>query len=207
MKNVLKKYFNGIKFGMIVELAIGPMCLMVFNTAKNFGLMAALSVVLIVALVDALYITLASIGASKIMGNKKMKKIITIAGAFVLILFGVKTIINAYGIRLISGFQFKTESASIAVQALILALSNPIAIVFWGSVLTTKIINDKMKKKEIFVFASGCITAALMFLSSVAVLGTVVSNFISDKASNILNIAVGTFIIMFAFWGHLPKTA
>ena len=30
---VIKKYFDGLKFGMLLQLAVGPMCLMVFNTA------------------------------------------------------------------------------------------------------------------------------------------------------------------------------
>ena len=33
----MKRYFEGLRFGMLLQLAIGPMCLMVFNTAKNQG--------------------------------------------------------------------------------------------------------------------------------------------------------------------------
>ena len=30
---MIKKYFDGLKFGMLLQLAVEPMCLMVFNTA------------------------------------------------------------------------------------------------------------------------------------------------------------------------------
>ena len=61
----MKNYLDGLKFGMILQLAVGPMCLMVFNTAKNVGFIVAITLVLAIALVDAFYIILASLGVSK----------------------------------------------------------------------------------------------------------------------------------------------
>jgi lysine exporter protein (LYSE/YGGA) len=61
-----KKYLDGLKFEMLLQLAVGPMCLMVFNTAKNVDFLVALTLVLAIALVDAFYIILASLGVSKI---------------------------------------------------------------------------------------------------------------------------------------------
>ena len=69
---MIKKYKDGLKFGMLLQLAVGPMCLMVFNTAKNTGFLTALSLVISIALVDAFYITLASIGTSKILDKKEI---------------------------------------------------------------------------------------------------------------------------------------
>ena len=31
----MKRYLEGLRFGLLLQLAVGPMCLMVFNTAKN----------------------------------------------------------------------------------------------------------------------------------------------------------------------------
>ena len=68
---MIKRYLDGLKFGMILQLAIGPMCIMVFNTAKNVNFLVALSLVLAISLVDAFYILLAGLGVSKLMTNKK----------------------------------------------------------------------------------------------------------------------------------------
>ena len=62
----MKKYIDGLKFGMLLQLSIGPMCLMVFNTAKNVGFTVAFTLVMAIALVDAFYISLACFGVSKI---------------------------------------------------------------------------------------------------------------------------------------------
>ena len=71
---MIKKYLDGLKFGMLLQLAVGPMCLMVFNTAKNVNFLVALSLVLAIALVDAFYILLAGLGVSKLLDNKKLKQ-------------------------------------------------------------------------------------------------------------------------------------
>ena len=194
---MLKKYLNGLKFGLLLQIAVGPMCLMVFNTAKNVGILVAMSLVLAIALVDAFYITLASVGVSKLLEKDSVKKVFKLIGATVLIIFGINIILNVFGINIIPGLNLKPTSANIFIQGLVLTLSNPITIVFWGSVLTTKIIEDKLEKKELVVFSVGLVSATLLFLTFIAILGTVLSNFIPEYISNILNIGVGILIIYF----------
>ena len=201
----LKKYLDGLKFGMLLQLAVGPMCLMVFNTAKNVGFLVALTLVLAIALVDAFYIILASLGVSKILDKPKIKKAFKIIGSFVLIIFGANIILNVFNINIIPGLNLKPTSSNIFLQGLILTLSNPITIVFWGSVLTTKIIEDKLNKKELTVFSVGLVSSTLIFLTFVAVLGTILSSFIPENVSKIMNIIVGILIIFFGIKMLLKK--
>lgn len=194
---MIKTYINGIKFGLILQFAIGPMCLLVFNTSQNTGLLVGLYLVLAIALVDAFYITLASIGASQLLENKKIKATVKILGSTIIIALGINIILNVFGINFIPALNLTTSSTNIFIKGLILALSNPITIVFWGSVLTTKIIEDNLKKKELFIFSCGLVSATILFLSSVAILGTILSSFIPKAISNIINIIVGLYIIFF----------
>lgn len=193
----MKKYLEGLKFGLLLQFAVGPMCLMVFNTAQNAGFLAALSLVLAIALVDAFYILLASLGASKLLGKEKVEKIVKITGAIVLMIFGLNIVSNVFDINMIPGLNLNPNSKNAFIQGLILTLSNPITIVFWGSVLTTKIVEEKFKKKELNVFSIGLVSATLLFLTMVAILGMILSNFIPNVISKILNIAVGLIIIIF----------
>lgn len=192
-----KKYFDGLKFGMLLQLAVGPMCLMVFNTAKNVNFIVAMSLVLAIALVDAFYILLAALGVNKLLDNKKTKTTFKIIGALVLILFGLNIILSVFDINIIPSLNLKPSSTNIFVQGLILTLSNPITIVFWGSVLTTKIIDDGLKKNELIIFSVGLVSSTLFFLSFIAFLGTVLSSFIPEVVSRVLNIIVGLLIVIF----------
>lgn len=193
----MNKYFEGLKFGLLLQFAVGPMCLMVFNTAQNAGFLVALSLVIAIALVDAIYIVLASLGASKLLGNKKVEKIVKTFGAVVLIIFGLNIILNVFDINIIPGLNLNPNSSSAFIQGIILTLSNPITIVFWGSVLTTKIIEENLKKQELIVFSIGLVSATLLFLTIVAILGMVLSNFIPEIVSKTLNVVVGLIIICF----------
>ena len=195
----MRKYIEGIKFGMILQLIIGPMCLLVFHTSKNNGFLFTIPLIFTIAFVDALYITLACVGVSKIINNKKFKKIFKLFGALVLMLFGLNTILNVFNINIIPGININPTTRNIIIKGLLLALSNPITIMFWGSVLTTKIIEDKMRKKDLIVFCFGLVSATIIFQFFVAGLGTLVGRFIPVILSNILNILIGLLIIYYGF--------
>lgn len=202
MKNI---YLDGLKFGLLLQLAVGPMCLMVFNTAKNFSFLVAMTLVLAIALVDAFYITLANFGVSKILDKKAFKTVFSVVGAIILILFGANIALSVFGINLIPSLNLTPTSSSIFIQGLILTLSNPITIVFWGSVLTTKIIEEKFTNKQLLLFAIGLVSSTLFFLTGVALLGTILSEFIPTIVSNILNLLVGLLIIFFGIKLLLKK--
>lgn len=201
----MKKYLEGLKFGLLLQFAVGPMCLMVFNAAKNSGFLVALSLVLAIALVDGFYILLASLGASKLLGKDSIKSIVEIIGSIVLMVFGINIILNVFGISLIPGLNLKPNSSIAFIQGIVLTLSNPITIVFWGSVLTTKILEENFAKKELFIFSIGLVSATVVFLSIIAVLGMILSNFIPNIISDILNIMVGTLILIFGIKLLLKK--
>ena len=193
---MIERYLDGLKFGMILQLAIGPMCIMVFNTANNVNFLVALSLVLAISLVDAFYILLAGLGVSKLMTNKK-NLFFKIICSLVLIIFGLNIVLNVFKINLIPVLNIKPNTTNIFIQGLILTLSNPITIIFWGSILTKKIVEDRLEKKELVLFSIGLVSSTIIFLSFIALLGTILSSFISESISNILNIIVGLLIIFF----------
>lgn len=193
----MKKYFSGLKFGLVLQLAIGPMCLMVFNTAQNSGFVVAFSLVIAIALVDAFYILLAGFGVSKFLGKESIKNVIKIIGFVILTIFGINIILSVFNINIIPGLNLNPNSSSAFIQGLILTLSNPITIILWGGVLTTKLIEENFTKNELILFSLGLVCSSLIFLSFVALLGTILASFIPNIISNILNILVGLIIIGF----------
>ncbi len=80
---MIKNYLNGLKFGLLLQIAVGPMCLMVFNTAENVGV------------VVALYLVLAILGT--ILSNfipDNISNILNIAVGILIIVFGIKLLIK-----------------------------------------------------------------------------------------------------------------
>ena len=57
-------YFKGLRFGLLLQLAVGPVCLFIFSSATRYGTLAALAAVLGGALVDAAEMALLAVSAS-----------------------------------------------------------------------------------------------------------------------------------------------
>ena len=144
----MKRYLDGLKFGMILQLAVGPMSLMVFNTAGNAGFVVALILVLAIALVDAFYIVLASLGVSKILNKSNIKNIFKIISSIVLVIFGI-----------------------IAWPTLAVLLTLPVAI------KNIKAMNSGQKPQDIATLDGDSAKLVLLF-SMLLVIANVVSSFI-----------------------------
>ena len=201
----MKKYIEGIKFGMIVQFIIGPICLLVFNTSKNNGFFYTLPLIIVIACVDTFYITLSCIGASKIFSKKKVKNLFKIIGSIILILFGTNTILNGFKINILPGMNLKPSTENIMIEGLLLALSNPIVIMFCGSVLTTKLIEEPMKKRNLIKFCMGLVSSTLIFLTTLAFISSFIAKFMPEFLSNIINIIVGLIIIYYGIIKLIEK--
>ena len=201
----MKWYLDGLKFGMLLQLAIGPMCLLVFNTAKNMGFINALSLVSAIALIDAFYIYLAGIGVSRLLLQERVKICVSVTGAFVLCLFGINMILEAVGRDIVLHISSDSDVQSVFVQGLILTLSNPLTIVFWGTVLTQKMIKEQLRRSELIFFSAGLVSATVFFLTGIAILGTEMKEFLPDTISNGMNVVVGVVIVYFGIKMFLNK--
>ena len=190
---------KGFRFGLLLQLAVGPMCLLVFNTSASEGLLSGLMLVSAITLVDGLYILLSGFGIAAIMKNVRIQRIIKLFGCVILILFGISMITGALGYNLLPSFLlFSAESQeNIFLKGLLLTASNPLTILFWSGVFSTQVIEHKLNKLQLFYFGSGCILSTLSFLSVIALLGTVVSRFLPQIIMTGLNVVVGVLLIFF----------
>lgn len=191
--------FKGLKFGMLLQLAVGPMCLLVFNTSAKYGFWVGMSLVIAIALIDLLYIALSGVGVGAIIDRKNIKTAIKLFGAIVLMLFGANMIANAFHLSLIPNIQLFTEAneKSIFVQGLLLTSSNPLTIIFWSGVFSTQVIENNYNKVQLCYFGLGCVLSTVCFLSFIALLGTLISGFFSEDLMRVLNVCVGCIIIYF----------
>ncbi len=191
--------YKGFKFGMLLQLAIGPMCLMVFNTSATYGFLVALSLVLAIGLIDGLYITLSGLGIAAIINQEKTKSAVKIFGCLVLLWFGTSTITGAFGINLLPDFKLfsNVTNKNIFIQGLLLTASNPLTIIFWGGVFSTQVAENNYNKEQLILFGLGCVLSTLFFLTLVDLCGSVLSGFLPQIIIKMLNVVVGIVLIYF----------
>jgi threonine/homoserine/homoserine lactone efflux protein len=187
---------KGFRFGMLLQIAVGPICIFIFNEAVQKGMFNALGGVFGVVLIDAIFITLSIVGVATVV--EKKEKVLKYFGSFILICFGIKTIVSAISMNEIS--VINTNSVSVSktfLTAVFLTASNPLTIIFWSGVFSTKIIEEKMSKDDEVKFGIGAVFATLVFLSFIVVIGQFTKEFLNIKYIIVLNIIVGILLIYF----------
>jgi threonine/homoserine/homoserine lactone efflux protein len=73
-----------------------------------------------------------------------------------------------------------------------------LTILFWTGVFSTKITEGKMKSDDVYFFGIGAVIATLLFLSTIAIIGSIAKIFIPMFAIKGLNILVGLTLVYFA---------
>jgi threonine/homoserine/homoserine lactone efflux protein len=196
----VKIFLDGLRFGLLLQFAVGPVCLMVFNMAGNLGFFGGSLAALTVTLVDGLYIFLAAMGVAVFLQNEKVKKTVQMLGACVLVVFGLDIAAGALGISFLPQIALfeGAETESVFLKAALLTGSNPLTIVFWGGVFSANVASKNMNGKELLLFGTGCAAATFIFLNGVAVAGSVAGTFLSREIMTALNVAVGLIIVFFA---------
>ncbi len=190
---------RGLKFGLLLQLAIGPMCLMVFNTAATYGMLFGLYLVTAIALIDALYIALSCFGVAAVLNRVQIKRAVRITGALVLVLFGADMAAGGLGLSLMPQVALfsHTTGHGLFVQGLLLTASNPLTILFWGGALSAQVAENGLGRKELFLFSTGCVLATVLFLTSVSLLASVFGGFLCQMAIRMLNVLVGGVLVFF----------
>ena len=189
---------KGFKFGMILQLAIGPVCLFIFKMGGNKGFLFAELGVAGAALIDALYIFLATAGITSFIEKERVKKAFKIIGATIVGMFGLQTIFGGIGLEKLSNLKLM-ESSNSFIEGLLLTASNPLTILFWAGLFSAKLAEEQLARKEIYMFGFGCVLSTILFLSVIAFIGSITRHFLPAEIISILNSVVGVILICFAF--------
>lgn len=198
---------KGFRFGMLLQFAIGPVCIFIFQMASLKGFYSAETGVFGVALIDGLFIFAAIFGIATIIEKRNIKVALKIFGAAVLFIFGISTISGQFNINLLPSLNMVNVSNSTDVfsRAVILTVSNPLTILFWAGVFSAKIAEDNLGRKQIYPFGFGALLSTLFFLTLIALLGNFIKYFISADIIRILNLIVGILLIYFSIRMVLKK--
>lgn len=192
--------FKGFRLGMLLQIAVGPVCLFVFNAAARWGFGAAESGVFGAAAVDALFILAAFLGMGALIEKKPaLRRWLKFAGTAVLVLFGVNLIAGAFSCGFLPELDPGDAGAAegVFLRAAVITLSNPLTIIFWAGVFSQKMTEEALCRRDMAIYGIGAVLSTIISLTLVAALGGITNMFISADAIRILNALVGLLLIVF----------
>lgn len=197
---------KGFKFGMLLQLAVGPICLFVFQTAMHGGFVSGMSSVIGVTLIDGLYILAAIFGIGALLETfPELQKYLRYFGGIVLIVFGLNNILSLIGIPIIPSLSHSGNIENVFLQTMLLTLSNPLTILFWAGVFSTKIVEENLTHKEMHHFGIGAVLATLLFLTCIVFVGIGFKIFAPEIIISFLNGIVGFVLVYFGLRIILKK--
>lgn len=201
-------FLQGFRFGMLLQIAVGPVCLFIFKTAAAVGIFEAITGVAGVTIIDAAYLLAAIWGMGAFLEKYQNVKVgLHYFGAAVLIIFGLSNLLGAFQIPFLPSLDLAAsqDTNHILFQAILLTLANPLTILFWTGVFSTKMTEKNFGEKELYLFSSGALLSTLFFLTMIAILGSVVPVFLNEDIIMVFNILVGIVLIFFGVKAAMKK--
>ena len=198
--------YKGFRFGMLLQFAVGPVCLLVLRASAAGGFLDGLLVTLAAALIDALFIALSVAGAAAVIGRPKVKAAIRWIGCLTLAFFGLDMILSALRVPFLPQLAlFTPQGGGLFWQGVLLTASNPLTILFWGSAFAAQTVQNGWNRRQLGFFAVGCVASTLLSLSAVAALGSVLGGVLPETVIRVLNALVGAALIVFGLKLLLKK--
>lgn len=94
---------------------------------------------------------------------------------------------------------------NVFIKGIVHTASNPLTIIFWSGVFSAQVVQHGLKIGQFVFYGIGCVLSTLCFLSMVAVLGSMMKDFLPQIVIQIMNVAVGIVLIVFGIWLVLKK--
>lgn len=192
-------FFKGFRFGMLLQLAVGPVALFIFQVAALSGVQAAYTGVMGAVVVDGIFIVAAIIGIAAIIEKRQAAFILKVFGALILIVFGLSTLLGIFGFSFIPSLNLaqSADTGTVFQRAVLITASSPLTILFWAGVFSAKVAEEKMARNEIYIFGIGALLSTIFFLSVVVIFGNFSGKFLPDFAISLMNAIVGLLLIFF----------
>jgi threonine/homoserine/homoserine lactone efflux protein len=143
MVDVLSSLVVGFGIGILVALQVGPIFLLCARTSARYGFAPGASIGLGAATIDGVYAVLGALGASILLQASVLRLGLGLVGAAVLVYLGIRTLNDAFRVRLGAEDDVEVISPRAAYRTgLIATASNPLTILTWGAVFSGAAVSD-----------------------------------------------------------------
>lgn len=191
---------KGFKFGLLLQAAIGPVSILIFQLANQGGFLQAFFGVLAVTLVDGLFILAAILGLASFLENRRIKRVFLLLGGLIVAVFGVNTVLEVLGWGFLPTLTVHGNSQYYGafVKGVIITAASPMTILFWAGVFAAKVAEEDWNRQAINLFGMGAVISTIVCQSLIAAIGSFTNRFLSSDLIDVLNILVGLVLIYFS---------
>ena len=184
----------GFGLGFLVAMQLGPMSLFLIRSTLRSGWAVGLAIGAGIALVDALYAAAGAAGAASLLAIDPLRTAFSLVGAAVLLFLGVRTLRDAFRVRL--GAETEDEVASPRRAFLTSAAataSNPLTIASWAAVFAAA--SGVGATPGLLVAGVGA--GSLVWVTLLATGTATARRALGERAMRIADVLAGTGLLVF----------
>lgn len=190
--------WNGILFGLLLTIFIGPVFFALIQTSIEKGFYAGLYMAFGIAISDTIYMSLTYFGFSKLFNSNDVNLGLGIVGGIIMIAFGISSFFKRIKpVALEENVSGNVVFSKQIVKGFVLNGINPSVLLFWIGVASMATVNDHYSGNDALVFFAAII--GTVFLTDVlkAYIAHRLKNLLNSSLILILNKVVGVGLILF----------
>lgn len=196
-----KPMFSGLKLGMIMQVGgMGPICFLLFQLASLLPLPTVIGGVAAVTLVDAIYISISVMGILGIIKQtESVSEIFKKITGVVILFLGLSFSLMFFSEETADIFaEYDWNAENIFATLFLLTIINPVTIFCYTGVFTANLIDKKINRRQLILFALGTLCSTPIYLSLIAIAGALGGHFLPVIVVKALNLLVGLILV---YWG------
>jgi threonine/homoserine/homoserine lactone efflux protein len=197
---VIEIIFNGIKFGIVLSFLIGPVFFTILQTSVERGFWVGVLVAIGVSLSDILYVAICYFGLSSFLTNPGMKSFMGYSGGGILIAFGLYHLIIKSRQKNLThpGRVRESKPMTYVAKGFLINAMSPMVPIFWiGAVSIATIDLEYTSMSKFGLFFCGVLVTVLATDIGKAYLSDKLRRLITHRSLMIMNVIVGTALIVF----------
>jgi len=189
----------GFGIGALAAANVGPIWLLCVRTSARFGWRSGAAIGAGAALVDLAYAVLGALGAAALLQIAVLRIGLGLAGSVVLVVIGVRTLRDAWRIRLGAETCVEVVDARAALRTgLVATASNPVTILTWGAVFSgVAVVDPTAGSASAAAFVLGIAAGSLVFHLALAATAAAVGGRFGDTALRWTDAVSGVGLIGF----------
>lgn len=189
---------NGIIFGLLLSILIGPVFFTVIQTSIERGFDKAIFVAVGIFLSDLFYILLAYLGISQLIQNSAYNDWIAYTGGGILMIFGIASLFKSRRTTTIIEQPVSVKGlARYILKGFLINGISPFVLIFWIGAMSLATIEYKYTGNTLICFF--VVILLVVFLADVfkAYIALKLRRLITPRLLKILNLSVGIGMIAF----------
>lgn len=191
---------NGVKFGLILALLLGPVFFTLIQTSVEKGFWTGVMVAMGVSLSDIFYVAICYLGMAQVLEDSKFRMYLAYIGGTILILFGLYHLLvkSRRGIHKQIAVTNGNSVFRYIIKGFVINGLSPMVPVFWIGVISIASLDMGYSGGfTLIIFLASLLATVFITDIAKAYLADKLRNMVTARLMTIMNVTLGVLLIVF----------